>query len=1278
MIYMASFIWEIIVNPLGPKQFIEQLCQKNGGNSDKDVTIANALTRDIQTSFTSPGCFINELMQNADDQATDNSSEISFSLHGKELIVYHNGKPFDRNDVEGISSYGNTDDNRKKDDKEKSGFKDIGFKSVFRIAYRVDIWSQDWHFRFDEKNPKWGGDRSYPWQIAPIWTEKNELSLAAQESVSIERRTTFIFQLREGNSVKEGLERLKLRPEHILFLKKIRKVEILLEGLPHRIIHKDDEIYLNDKLHSSWARIDETHPLPLNIKNFLKQLSSQACPSRLSTGNDIVLSFSYPFDDFVPSIHLYSTLPTAVNAGFPFLINAPFLLNPSREALIENEWNIFLIQQIAILNFKHVKESIFKNANALKFLALPKIDGVGESIRSVFQIEMERLLANEPFLPPEFGDKLIKLNECEIDQTGLYRILHDSGVVLEDGPPYLVRADIDRSQILLRNPKVKQLHYKDIVAKLPELLEMKSKDLTDEMNIQVIRLLFDLFKKNQIPKDVLKSFRAVYLLTKSGQLDQCFKLCLPNSYQPHFSFETHFSDYPDFFISEKYAQPGEEKDWSSFFSTIGVVQKCDLFSERQIGVKEIEKIQGIHIKSYLAELFTNNKKGKSLPQSRIAFDERDILYQFTWFPYIEKIMSVESYRNFFWKQILEKKAIVHSKTSFHADHGKAGQHEQPETYLQFIFRTNKYIQDQTGSFHYAQDLYAPSMTYQEKPLKKTAQLPVVLPKEMENFFGFKSNISLEDCYAYLLEQCDDLKFDYSFYSFVMRHLLNNLKKSHISEKSWKFLSINRSWQEPKDLKYWGVSSSTPPQNDTHWIEPISSFSKVEMQEFCNYFKISQITDYTDSVQLERATPDDTLEKFIQERMMDILFSWKQLNGVRKISDCYEHIVLKLNALTFRLLPADTFSEGQVFCKGRDFFYSIAWEDDKKSMAKILGEYLGFTDKEMDSLKRALSKCSMRHYEIAKFNKFKEDFNNYKPPGVSGKEKAPITTPPDSPRASLRPFPLDLDTKLNKTINASPTSLFTPSKIESAPTNKSPPPTTPKNKTPLTSSSPSPEQPTRPSSQGKLIPKSGTTPTRSPQLKNGSGEIKNSPKKELTEDERTEKKRVGNWAENHVMWNLTKKYQEKYPKWQMEKLGQGAKKFKKLETENVIDIQWNNDPENRPVGKEDDDLWDSGQPFDIKIIKKIDAVVKIKMIEVKGTRKSQIHFFLGSSEWKTLLNSNPKEFQIHVVTGVGTDSPCVTCYKDLLEKIRKNEFDYISKTEFSGQTVFINNEQSTKK
>ncbi|MBK8194082.1 MAG: hypothetical protein IPK76_13045, partial [Lewinellaceae bacterium] len=52
----------------------------------------------------------------------------------------------------------------------KIGYKGIGFKSVFNLAKRVWIWSQDYRFRFDQEH--WQ-DR-LPWQFMPVWSETED------------------------------------------------------------------------------------------------------------------------------------------------------------------------------------------------------------------------------------------------------------------------------------------------------------------------------------------------------------------------------------------------------------------------------------------------------------------------------------------------------------------------------------------------------------------------------------------------------------------------------------------------------------------------------------------------------------------------------------------------------------------------------------------------------------------------------------------------------------------------------------------------------------------------------------------------------------------------------------------------------------------------------------------------------------------------------------------------------------------------------------------------
>ena len=144
------------------------------------------ISKDIYTDNTR---FVYELLQNADD-ASCKSGKLTFRIDfvGYYLVVSHCGKAFTEDDIESICSIG---DGTKISDSEQTGFKGIGFKSVFAHSKSVIIKSGDYCFKFDQEesviwNSKWG-DRSaweqlraqkgkdvrvkMPWQVIPINTE---------------------------------------------------------------------------------------------------------------------------------------------------------------------------------------------------------------------------------------------------------------------------------------------------------------------------------------------------------------------------------------------------------------------------------------------------------------------------------------------------------------------------------------------------------------------------------------------------------------------------------------------------------------------------------------------------------------------------------------------------------------------------------------------------------------------------------------------------------------------------------------------------------------------------------------------------------------------------------------------------------------------------------------------------------------------------------------------------------------------------------------------------
>ena len=72
--------------------------------------------------------FIYELIQNADDAALESNAALSVDIFDKYVVVSHNGEPFDSRDIQGLCNVGM---GTKSDDASKTGYKGIGFKSVF-------------------------------------------------------------------------------------------------------------------------------------------------------------------------------------------------------------------------------------------------------------------------------------------------------------------------------------------------------------------------------------------------------------------------------------------------------------------------------------------------------------------------------------------------------------------------------------------------------------------------------------------------------------------------------------------------------------------------------------------------------------------------------------------------------------------------------------------------------------------------------------------------------------------------------------------------------------------------------------------------------------------------------------------------------------------------------------------------------------------------------------------------------------------------------------------
>jgi len=99
--------------------------------------------------YIEPGQFILEFLQNAEDALMEAKRKGFFKveLYRDKVVIRHNGKPFDERDLENLCSIRSS----KKPSLGYRGFIGIGWKSVFNVSDKVEIYSKDVSFKFDRE-----------------------------------------------------------------------------------------------------------------------------------------------------------------------------------------------------------------------------------------------------------------------------------------------------------------------------------------------------------------------------------------------------------------------------------------------------------------------------------------------------------------------------------------------------------------------------------------------------------------------------------------------------------------------------------------------------------------------------------------------------------------------------------------------------------------------------------------------------------------------------------------------------------------------------------------------------------------------------------------------------------------------------------------------------------------------------------------------------------------------------------------------------------------------
>lgn len=417
------------------------------------VNLANSVESLATDIYSEDKRFIYELIQNADDAAFDEESELSIQILNNYVIISHNGAPFNSRDIRGLCSIGL---GTKTNDATKTGYKGIGFKSVFgQPDGLVYVKSQHTLFKFDREyshkkgwNVKWGNKSEWeeqngvifncPWQMMPILIDNVDDSELKKVLNNEKYSVKTAIKINDSQQIFNNVNKFFGDAKFLLFLRRITKVEIIFEN---NIIEFSKEIKYdnrhlvclvkNKELLSNWYVRNWIHNIPNDIQEELR--GDSKTPKKIQSMEKTEISFALELNDTLNQIklldegksNLYSYLPTEESQyNIPFIVNCNFLLDAGRERIHKNrKWNEWLFQVIGYKTvdlcsellenqlFESTYLSIFRNG----FYA--QID----SLRSNFNLGLKRGLDKFTILKNR-DNELCKLQEVAMDRFNLYKV----------------------------------------------------------------------------------------------------------------------------------------------------------------------------------------------------------------------------------------------------------------------------------------------------------------------------------------------------------------------------------------------------------------------------------------------------------------------------------------------------------------------------------------------------------------------------------------------------------------------------------------------------------------------------------------------------------------------------------------------------------------------------------------------------------------------------------------------------------------------------------------
>ncbi len=386
--------------------------------------------------------FLYELIQNAVDHPNKNFNNVSvtFEVFNNYLLVKHNGALFTENNFESITGilYG---EQIQEGERNRIGYKGIGFKSVFRFTDNAYIRSGNFSFRFSKEDS--GSDK--PWEVLPLFQLEKDMVAQMPQFDFFNAPVAFAFEFnseQSKNYVIKYLNQLSQNPYLLIFLENLTQLKIKAPSLSYienggsasypdldvdfvkELTNNDDfdsiNLFVNKNAHSEWL-IYTKNDLVITDKEVINELvdeSVTAVPAKMRNFRTPHITIALPKHPLnADIINLFTYLPLS-NTKFklPFLVNADFIPDLDRTDIIHNlKYNREVLKFVA-LTLEELSQKLAQN-NQLEYLNTLMPD-LSFDYQSSANIIVTNLLDFLPKTELTFNGTQLPFSHIVIDKSG--------------------------------------------------------------------------------------------------------------------------------------------------------------------------------------------------------------------------------------------------------------------------------------------------------------------------------------------------------------------------------------------------------------------------------------------------------------------------------------------------------------------------------------------------------------------------------------------------------------------------------------------------------------------------------------------------------------------------------------------------------------------------------------------------------------------------------------------------------------------------------------------